>query len=159
MDENKNMNENNEINVPNNQEEPNQVFIIDETITSLVYNEQQISSDNSLEYEEEIPKPKKEKKPKKKKVKNKNNSKLCGWQIAIIAVLGVITLWIAIFTVDHTLAANGLSPFFSKMTQEYEDGSQSYKGLGYKIQFKFDSNGNLTQKCVPFWQTGPNDVQ
>ena len=63
-----------------------------------------------------------------------------------------------VFTTDHTIAAQGYSPVFCVQTQSYEDGSASFKGLGYKIQFRFDSSGNLTQKCVPAWKDGPNDI-
>lgn len=126
---------------------PEGVFIIDETATSVI-----------LEESGEIVEDKPEKEKGKKKKGKKSKSKLKGWQIAIISVLGVITLWTCIFTVDHTLAANGMSPLFCKMTMEDEIGNQSYKGLGYKIQFRFDKAGNLTQKCLPFWKDGPNDI-
>jgi hypothetical protein len=89
--------------------------------------------------------------------KKKDPIKLNALQITLISVMAVITAWFIVFTVDHTLAAQGLTPMFSFQTQSYEDGSQSFKGAGYKIQFQFDANGKLTQKCVPFWKDGPND--
>lgn len=79
-------------------------------------------------------------------------------QIVLMCIVGVLLLWCIVFTVDHTVAAQGYSPVFCIETQKYEDGSASYKGLGYKIQFRFDSNDNLTQKCVPIWKDGPNDI-
>lgn len=93
-------------------------------------------------------------KPKKKKEKIKFNA----LQIVLMSVLGVALLWCIVFTVDHTVSAQGYSPIFCVETQAYEDGSASYTGLGYKIQFRFDSSDNLTQKCVPFWKDGPNDI-
>ena len=90
--------------------------------------------------------------------KPKEKVKFNALQIVFMCVVGLMLLWCIIFTVDHTLAAQGYSPIFSWETQKYEDGSVSYKGLGYKIQFRFDSNDNLTQKCVPIWKDGPNDI-
>lgn len=92
-------------------------------------------------------------KAKKEKVKFKP------LQIVLIVVAALITLWTLVFTVDHTLAAQGLTPVFSFQTEEYADGSVSYVGAGYKVQFMFDANGSLTQDCVPFWKDGPNDVR
>lgn len=121
--------------------------IIDETSTSVTFEEGPDVSVNEL-----IPS-KKAKKP-----KPTGKIKFNPLQIVLMAVVGVIALWCIAFTVDHTLAANGISPVFSIKSAEYEDQSVSYKGLGYKIQFKFDSNKNLTQVCVPFWKDGPNDI-
>ncbi|MBR3836238.1 MAG: hypothetical protein IKJ69_05580 [Clostridia bacterium] len=114
--------------------------IIDETTTV-------ISDDEPVKAEE--------KKPKKAKKKMKFNA----LQIIIIAVVAIATLWTVIYTVDHTLAAQGYSPAFSVSSTAYDDGSVSYKCLGYKVQFMYDSNDNLTQKCVPFWEDGPNDIR
>ena len=122
--------------------------IIDETSTSVTFEEgpeltaSEISSGA----------------PKAKKPKPTGKIKFNVPQIIIMAVLGLVALWCVVFTVDHTLAANGISPVFSVKTNEYEDQSLSYKGLGYKVQFKFDENKNLTQSCVPFWKDGPNDI-
>lgn len=121
--------------------------IIDETSTSVTIEEGPDVSINEL-----IPS-KRARKP-----KPTGKIKFSPLQIVLMAVLGVIALWFIAFTVDHTLAANGISPVFSIKSAEYEDQSVSYKGLGYKIQFKFDSNKNLTQDCVPFWKDGPNDI-
>ncbi len=90
--------------------------------------------------------------------KPKQKVKFNALQIVLMCVAGLLLLWCITFTVDHTLAAQGYSPIFSWEMQKYEDGSVSYKGLGYKIQFRFDSNDNLTQKCVPIWEDGPNDI-
>lgn len=90
--------------------------------------------------------------------KPKEKVKFNALQIILMCVAGLLLLWCITFTVDHTLAAQGYSPIFSWETQKYEDGSVSYKGLGYKIQFRFDSNDKLTQKCVPIWKDGPNDI-
>lgn len=101
-------------------------------------------------------KAKKEKKPKAKKDKEKMHKIL---RIAIIVIVSIATLWTVMYTVDHVLACQGITPFFSVSETVYEDGSLSYKCLGYKVQFMFDANDNLTQKCVPFWEDGPNDIR
>lgn len=131
------------------------VCIIDETSTTI-----ELSSEDALYgngqsasqlYYGNNSQPAKQKKPKEK-------IKFNALQIVIMSIVGIALLWCIAFTVDHTLASQGLSPIFSWETQKYEDGSVSYKGLGYKVQFRFDSNGDLTQKCVPFWKAGPNDL-
>lgn len=101
--------------------------------------------------------PAKAEEPKKKKSNGK--AKLSVLQIVLIAIVSIATLWTLMYTVDHTLAAQGYSPAFSVSSQSYDDGSVSYKCLGYKVQFMYDSNDNLTQKCVPFWKDGPNDIR
>ena len=121
------------------------MMIIDETSTTFIMDDEAEISDA-------------ESGSKKKAKKARGKTKLNPLQIVLICIFSVITAWFIIFTVDHTLAAQGISPLFSVETQTYEDGSTSYAGLGYKIQFRFDANGNLTQKCVPFWQEGPNDI-
>jgi hypothetical protein len=88
----------------------------------------------------------------------KQKVKFNALQIVLMCVVGIVLLWCIIFTVDHTLASQGYSPVFCVETQKYEDGSANYTGLGYKIQFRFDSSDNLTQKCVPIWKDGPNDI-
>ena len=129
-------------------EQPNIGFcIVDETSTSVTIEEGPDISVNEI-----IPS-KRAKKP-----KPTGKIKFHPLQIVLMAVVGIIALWCIAFTVDHTLAANGISPVFSIKSAEYEDQSISYKGPGYKIQFKFDSNKNLTQACVPFWKDGPNDI-
>lgn len=100
--------------------------------------------------------PVKEEAPKKKA---KSKVKFNALQIILIVVFAVATLWTLVYTVDHTLAAQGYSPAFSVSSTSYDDGSVSYKCLGYKVQFMYDSNDNLTQKCVPFWKDGPNDIR
>ncbi|MBQ8575393.1 MAG: hypothetical protein IJ447_05030 [Clostridia bacterium] len=110
--------------------------IVDETTTV-------ISDDTPVKAEE----------PKKKK------TPFSVLQIVLIAIVSIATLWTVMYTVDHTLAAQGYSPAFSVSSQSYDDGSVSYKCLGYKVQFMYDSNDNLTQKCVPFWKDGPNDIR
>lgn len=90
--------------------------------------------------------------------KHREKVKFNALQIVLMCVVGVALLWCIVFTADHTIAAQGYSPIFCVQTQSYEDGSASFKGLGYKIQFRFDSSGNLTQKCVPAWKDGPNDI-
>ena len=88
----------------------------------------------------------------------KQKVKFNALQIVLMCIVGVVLLWCVVFTVDHTLAAQGYSPVFCVETQKYEDGSANYTAHGYKIQFRFDSGDNLTQKCVPIWQDGPNDI-
>lgn len=131
------------------EEQDNTMRIIDETSTTITMDESpEIGIDELLADSET----KKEKKPKEK-------VKLSVLQIVLIAVASLITLWCVVFTVDHLLSAQGLTPLFSFQTEKYEDGSLSYMGAGYKTQFQFDANGNLTQKCVPFWKDGPNDIK
>lgn len=127
------------------------VRIVDETTTTVTIEEgPEISveeiPDNSTVTENKVKKP-------------KGKIKLNALQITIISVVAVITAWFIVFTVDHMLSAQGLTPVFSFKTEEYADGSMNYMGAGYKIQFQFDSKGNLTQKCVPFWKDGPNDTK
>lgn len=122
------------------------VCIIDETSTTV-----ELTADTGAYQSFSDSDPVRKKAPKEK-------IKFNALQIVLMCVVGVILLWCVIFTTDHTLAANGRSPIFSWETQKYEDGSASYKGLGYKIQFRFDSGDNLTQKCVPIWKDGPNDI-
>ena len=126
-------------------EEPQGICIIDETSTTVIFEE---GPDMTID---ELVSPAKVKKAKGK-------IKFKPVQIVIMAILALATLWCIFFTVDHTLAAQGISPVFSKKVSEYEDGSVSYKGLGYKAQFRFDQNGALTQKVCPFWEEGPNDI-
>ena len=128
-----------------------QICIIDETSTSVVIEQGPDISVNEIVSAGTTVKPAKVKKP-------KEPLKLKPIHIVIMAIAGVIALWFVMFTVDHTLAANGVSPVFCRETETFTDGSASYKGLGYKVQFKFDANGNLTQKVLPAWQEGPNDI-
>ena len=130
--------------------ENQQICIIDETSTSVVIEQGPDISVNEIVSAGTA-------KPAKAK-KSKEPLKLKPVQIVIMAIAGLIALWFVMFTVDHTLAANGVSPVFCRETESFMDGSASYKGLGYKVQFKFDANGNLTQKVLPAWQEGPNDV-
>ena len=126
-------------------EEPSEsICIIDETSTTIELTDSTGAYQNIAEAAPA-------KKPKEK-------VKFNALQIVLMCVVGVALLWCIVFTADHTLAAQGYSPIFCVQTQSYEDGSASYKGLGYKIQFRFDSDGNLTQKCVPAWKDGPNDI-
>ena len=123
------------------------ICIIDETSTSVT-----IEEGPDIAVDEILPS------NGKKAKKQKEPLKLKPIQIILMAVVGLVALWFVIFTVDHTLAANGISPVFCKKEVEYDDGSVSYKGLGYKVQFKFDAQGNLTQMVLPAWKDGPNDV-
>ena len=132
------------------QAQQQKMCIIDETSTSVVIEQGPDISVNEIVSGVSTKKAK-EKKP-------KEPLKLKPIQIVIMALVGLVALWTIMYTVDHTLAANGISPVFSRETETYADGSASYKGLGYKVQFKFDSQGNLTQQVCPFWQEGPNDI-
>ncbi len=128
------------------EEDPGSVCIIDETSTTIELSDSTEAYQNSGE-----------EKPRRQK-KHKEKIKFNALQIVLMSVVGVLLLWCIVFTADHTIAAQGYSPIFCVQTQTYEDGSASFKGLGYKIQFRFDANGNLTQKCVPAWKDGPNDT-
>lgn len=130
----------------NDDDEPgDSICIIDETSTTI-----ELTDSTEASYQN-ITDGAPAKKPKEK-------VKFNALQIVLMCVVGVALLWCIVFTADHTIAAQGYSPIFCVQTQSYEDGSASYRGLGYKIQFRFDSAGNLTQKCVPAWKDGPNDI-
>ncbi len=101
--------------------------------------------------------PKREEKA--EKAEKGGKAKLSVLQLVLIAVVAVATLWTLLYTVDHTLAAQGYSPAFSISHKAYDDDSHSYTCLGYKVQFMYDANGNLTQKCVPLLTKGPNDIR
>lgn len=117
-------------------------------------------------------KPKKAKKvvdPEVKKAKKAKNKKRFGVfiRVFIITVLSLATLWTVMYTVDHTLAAQGIGPLFAYSESQYtvsyidsEDaGAWSYECLGYRIQFVFDENGQLKQDCLWAWEKeGPNDI-
>lgn len=128
-------------------------------------------------------KPKKAKKvvdPEVKKAKKAKNKKRFGVfiRVFVITVLSIATLWTVMYTIDHTLAAQGIPPFFKlpnieigdheivgerKYTVSYIDsedpGAWSYECLGYRIQFVFDENGQLKQECLWAWEKeGPNDI-
>lgn len=112
-----------------------------------------------IEEPTESKKAKKEKKAKVPKGKKDKETVHKILRIAIIVIVSIATLWTVMYTVDHVLACQGITPFFALSETEFEDGSLSYTCLGYKVQFMFDANDNLTQKCVPIWEDGPNDVR
>lgn len=117
-------------------------------------------------------KPKKAKKvvdPEVKKAKKAKNKKRFGVfiRVFVITVLSLATLWTVMYTIDHTLAAQGIGPLFAYSESQYtvsyidsEDaGAWSYECLGYRIQFVFDENGQLKQDCLWAWEKeGPNDI-
>ncbi len=100
----------------------------------------------------------------KKAKKNKNLGTFI--RVFVITLLSVITLWTVMYTVDHSLAAQGIAPLFSVSSTEYnvaylnidEPAAFSYKCLGYKVQFLTNENYQLTQDCVWAWEDGPNDI-
>lgn len=128
----------------NDEDSSDSVCIIDETSTTLELTDSAEAYQNIADGA-----------PSKK---HREKVKFNALQIVLMCVVGVALLWCIVFTTDHTIASQGYSPVFCVQTQSYEDGSASFKGLGYKIQFRFDSSGNLTQKCVPTWKDGPNDI-
>lgn len=101
---------------------------------------------------------------KKKAKKNKNLGTFI--RVFVISILSVITLWTVMYTVDHSLAAQGIAPLFSVSSTEYtvsyletdKPAAFSYKCLGYKVQFLTNENYQLTQDCVWAWEDGPNDI-
>ena len=106
------------------------------------------------------PKQKKAKKSKKTpadKAKTKKNL-LTFVRVFVIAILSVATLWTVMYTIDHTLAAQGITPVFAVKETEYEGGNISCECLGYKVQFVFDENGQLKQSVNWAWEKGPNDI-
>lgn len=101
----------------------------------------------------------------KKAKKNKNIGTIV--RVCVITLLSVITLWTVMYTVDHSLAAQGIAPLFSVSSTEYtvsyletdnKPAAFSYKCLGYKVQFLTNENYQLTQDCVWAWEDGPNDI-
>lgn len=100
----------------------------------------------------------------KKAKKNKNLGTFI--RVFVITLLSVITLWMVMYTVDHSLAAQGIAPLFSVSSTEYtvsyletdKPAAFSYKCLGYKVQFLTNENYQLTQDCVWAWEDGPNDI-
>lgn len=96
--------------------------------------------------------------------KNKNLGTFV--RVFVISLLSVITLWTVMYTVDHSLAAQGIAPLFSVSSTEYtvsyletdKPAAFSYKCLGYKVQFLTNENYQLTQDCVWAWEEGPNDI-
>lgn len=138
------------------------IHIVDETSTVFASDDEtepavtEIDEDDFIDDDEEE-KPKKAKKAKKSKKEKKGKVKFTALQWVILVVCSIITLWVVIFTVDYTLASTGNSPLFSVETQSFEDGSKSYAGAGYKIQFFFENNGTLYKNVMPFWKDGPND--
>lgn len=96
--------------------------------------------------------------------KNKNLGTFV--RVFVISLLSVITLWTVMYTVDHSLAAQGIAPLFSASSTEYtvsyletdKPAAFSYKCLGYKVQFLTNENYQLTQDCVWAWEEGPNDI-
>ena len=100
----------------------------------------------------------------KKAKKNKNLGTFI--RVFVITLLSVITLWMVMYTVDHSLAAQGIAPLFSVSSTEYtvsyletdNPAAFSYKCLGYKVQFLTNENYQLTQDCVWAWEDGPNDI-
>ncbi|MCQ2485779.1 MAG: hypothetical protein MJ168_10670 [Clostridia bacterium] len=128
------------------QTQPN-ICIIDETSTTVV-----IEQGPDLSANEIAPAP-----TAIKQSAPKEPVKFSVFQIIAMVLVGIISLWFVMFTVDHAFAVNGTYPIFSKLDAEYENGSKSFKGLGYKVQFTFDENGTLSQSCDPIWKEGPND--
>ena len=106
------------------------------------------------------PKQKKAKKAKKTaadKAKSKKNLGIF-LRIFVITILSVATLWTVMYTIDHTLAAQGITPVFALKETEYEGGNISCECIGYKVQFVFDENGQLKQSVNWTWEKGPNDI-
>lgn len=114
------------------------ICIIDETSTTVVIEQGPDISADELTAQKASPKLPKE------KVKFKPV------HIIVLALVALIALWTAIYTVDHTLAANGLSPsIFCKLDENSEDSHiVRYKGLGYTVEYVLDDNGSLiSQSC------------
>lgn len=128
------------------------ICIIDETSTTVVFEQGPDLTANEIHAVAEPTDVVKKKGP-------KQPVKFSVIQIIAMVVVGIIALWSVMFTVDHVLAVNGTTPVFCVKKADYENGSMSFKGLGYKVQFTFDNNGNLSQSCDPFWKDGPNDAR
>lgn len=101
--------------------------------------------------------PQKSKAPKQKKAKKepgKNTRKILNIAIAIAVP---IVLWIGVFVTDIVLVSNWYTPFFCTQTETYQDGSKTYVGAFYKMQFHVDENGEVGRECLPWFVDGPND--
>lgn len=125
---------------PKQQIQANQsICIIDETSTTVVIEQGPDISADELAPKKETAAP-----------KVKEPIKFKPGHIVILVLVGLIALWTAIYTVDHTLAANGLSPSVFCRLDETEESSNivRYKGLGYTIEYTLDNDGALvSQKC------------
>lgn len=100
--------------------------------------------------------------PKKKKEK-KHGKFFSKYKMPIIlsSIAAVIAIWFTIFMIDNTLASKGLTPYFSFQTEEFEDGSLTYTGAFYKIEFHVETDDSGSAYFVkatrPWFFNGPND--
>ncbi len=106
--------------------------------------------------------PKAPKKPKAEKEntpgKSSNNKKRKIITVAIAVAVPVI-IWLGMFLTDIILVKNWYTPFFSVEAKTYSDGSSTYVGAFYKIQFHVneDNTEEIDRECLPWFVNGPND--
>ena len=96
-------------------------------------------------------------------------------RVFIISILSVATLWLAMYTIDHVLAAQGASPIMAISSDKYEIAylvdentilesnnqekmyAYNYECLGYKVQLLFDEECNPKFDFVWAWEDGAID--
>lgn len=90
--------------------------------------------------------------------KNSNNKKRKIITVVIAVAIPVI-IWLGMFLTDIILVKNWYTPFFSVEAKTYSDGSSTYVGAFYKIQFHVneDNTEEIDRECLPWFVNGPND--
>lgn len=112
-----------------------------------------------------IKKEKAPKAPKKAKAERENtpgknsNNKKRKIITVVIAVAVPVIIWLGMFLTDIILVKNWYTPFFSVEAKTYSDGSSTYVGAFYKIQFHVneDNTEEIDRECLPWFVNGPND--
>ena len=112
-----------------------------------------------------IKKEKAPKAPKKAKTERENtpgknsNNKKRKIITVVIAVAVPVIIWLGMFLTDIILVKNWYTPFFSVEAKTYSDGSSTYVGAFYKIQFHVnkDNTEEIDRECLPWFVNGPND--
>lgn len=113
-------------------------------------------------------KTKKAKAPKKQKATSPESKKTAGQKMSskkkkiitiVIAVAVPVIIWLGMFLTDIILVKNWYTPFFSVEAKTYSDGSSTYVGAFYKIQFHVNENNTeeIERECLPWFVNGPND--
>ncbi len=115
--------------------------------------------------------------PEVKKAKKAKRNKNLGVfvRVFVISILSVATLWLAMYTIDHVLAAQGASPIMAISSEKYEIAylvdenailesnnqnkmyAYNYECLGYKVQLLFDEDCNPQFDFVWAWEDGAID--
>ena len=109
---------------------------------------------------EKAPKAPKKSKTEKENISGKNQkSKKRKIITVVIAVAVPVIIWLGMFLTDIILVKNWYTPFFSVEAKTYSDGSSTYVGAFYKIQFHVneDNTEEIDRECLPWFVNGPND--